>query len=181
MSASNESSAIFLKDTEKQIKTKINKHAFSGGQETEQQQRELGGDPDVDVAYQYLTFFLEDDDLLENIRISYRKGDMLTGELKAKCAAEVYVFVKQFQERRVAVTDEIIDQFMRARQLEWRGNPNAKDPRTKPDPILTQELNEDGTPKLTKNQEKKLAKERLLAEKKAAAAAAKAAKAAEST
>lgn len=177
MSASNESSAIFLKDTPNQIKNKINKHAFSGGQETEQQQRELGGDPTVDVSYQYLTFFLEDDELLESIRVSYRKGEMLTGELKAKCAAEVSIFVKEFQERRAEVTEATIDEFMKVRSLEWRGNPNAKDPRVEPEPAIAVELNADGTPKLTKNQEKKLAKEKAIAEKKAAAAAAKAAKA----
>jgi tryptophanyl-tRNA synthetase len=51
-----------MTDTVKQIKTKINKHAFSGGQETEALHREKGGNPDVDVAYGCLTFFLEDDE-----------------------------------------------------------------------------------------------------------------------
>jgi len=49
-------------DTAKQIKNKINKYALSGGQETLELQREKGGNPDVDVAYSYLTFFLEDDE-----------------------------------------------------------------------------------------------------------------------
>lgn len=47
------------KDTPKQILNKMNKYAFSGGQETLELHRELGGNPDVDVAYQYLRFFLE--------------------------------------------------------------------------------------------------------------------------
>jgi len=38
---------------------KVNKYAFSGGQDTVDQQRRLGGDPDVDVAYQYLSFFTD--------------------------------------------------------------------------------------------------------------------------
>lgn len=33
---------------------KINKYAFSGGQETVEEHREKGGNPDVDVSYQYL-------------------------------------------------------------------------------------------------------------------------------
>jgi len=49
-------------DTPKQIKDKINKFALSGGQDTLELQREKGGNPDVDVAYSYLTFFLEDDE-----------------------------------------------------------------------------------------------------------------------
>lgn len=46
----------------------VNKHAYSGGQATVEEHRELGGNCDVDIAYQYLTFFLEDDDKLEQIR-----------------------------------------------------------------------------------------------------------------
>jgi tryptophanyl-tRNA synthetase len=58
MSASVETSAIFMKDQPNQIKNKINKYAFSGGQVTEAEQREKGGDAEKDVSYQYLTFFL---------------------------------------------------------------------------------------------------------------------------
>ena len=39
------------------------RYAFSGGRETLEEHRELGGDPDVDVAYQYLQFFMEDDEV----------------------------------------------------------------------------------------------------------------------
>ena len=53
-----------MTDTPNQIKSKINKHAFSGGQETEEEHRRLGGNPDVDVSYQYLTFMLDDDEEL---------------------------------------------------------------------------------------------------------------------
>ena len=42
MSASDPTSAIFVTDTAKQIKTKINKHAFSGGKDTEAEHREKG-------------------------------------------------------------------------------------------------------------------------------------------
>jgi tryptophanyl-tRNA synthetase len=172
MSASVESSAIFLKDQPNQIKNKINKYAFSGGQNTEEEQRKLGGDTDKDVAYQYLTFFLEDDEELEKIKVAYRTGGMLTGELKAKCIAELQTFVKGFQERRVNVTDEMITEFMTARPLEWNANPNPVRPEPATDGSTASAENESG--KLTKNQEKKLAKLRQIEEKKAAAAAAKA-------
>lgn len=69
MSASDDRSAIFLNDSQKSIKSKINKYAFSGGRETLEEQREMGGDPDVDVAYQYLQFFLEDDEVRYLARI----------------------------------------------------------------------------------------------------------------
>ncbi|KAG8934048.1 tryptophan--tRNA ligase [Tulasnella sp. 418] len=78
MSASDQNSAIFMSDTTNQIKNKINKHGFSGGQETEEEHRRLGGNPDVDVAYQYLGFFEEDDELYAKIAADYRAGTLLT-------------------------------------------------------------------------------------------------------
>jgi tryptophanyl-tRNA synthetase len=68
MSASQDSTSIFMTDTAAQIKNKINKYAFSGGQVTTEDHRRVGGDPDVDVSFQYLTFFLESDEELEKIR-----------------------------------------------------------------------------------------------------------------
>ncbi|KAI0119301.1 tryptophanyl-tRNA synthetase [Daldinia grandis] len=81
MSASIDSSAIFMKDTPKQIKDKINKYAFSGGQVSAEEQREKGGNPDIDVSYQYLQFFMEDDEELGKIGQDYREGKLLTGEV----------------------------------------------------------------------------------------------------
>lgn len=63
MSASIESSAIFMKDTPNQIKNKVNRYAFSGGQTSEKEQRELGGNPEVDVSYQYLQFLMDNDEV----------------------------------------------------------------------------------------------------------------------
>lgn len=117
MSASDPNSSIFMTDTAKQIKAKINKHGFSGGKETEEEHRRDGGDTEVDVSYQYLRFFLEDDEELERIgqvrhfflvhlqaeviicfMQEYRAGRLLTGQLKAKCIELLQDFVKGFQE-----------------------------------------------------------------------------------
>ncbi len=62
MSASDANSSIYMNDSPAQIKNKVNKHGFSGGQETVEEHRRLGGNPDVDVAYQYLGFFMDDDE-----------------------------------------------------------------------------------------------------------------------
>ncbi|KAK3684849.1 hypothetical protein B0T22DRAFT_537302 [Podospora appendiculata] len=189
MSASVDESAIFMKDTPKQIQNKINKHAFSGGKETEEEHRRLGGDTSVDVSYQYLRFFLEDDDELEKIRVSYEAGELLTGQLKAICIKELQVYVAGFQERRAKVTDETVAHFMDRRPLQWVGNPRAT--------IVVPQIvdgdaaaGEGGDGKMTKNQLKKLEKQKQLEAKKlqkqkekeeaaAAAAAAAAATAAE--
>jgi len=112
MSASDPNSSIFMTDTLNQIKNKINKHGFSGGQETEEEHRRLGGNPDVDVAYQYLGFFLEDDEKLASMGEEYRAGRLLTGQLKAQCIVLLQEFVKGFQTRRAQVTDETVAAFM---------------------------------------------------------------------
>ena len=67
MSASDPNSSIYMTDTPNQIKNKINRHAFSGGKETEEEHRRLGGNPDVDVSYQFLSFFLDDDEELQRL------------------------------------------------------------------------------------------------------------------
>jgi tryptophanyl-tRNA synthetase len=63
---------------------------------------------------------------------SYRKGELLTGELKKMAITLLQEYVKGFQERRKDVTEEILRQFMKPRKLEWKGNPNPKPKETKP-------------------------------------------------
>ena len=108
-----------MTDTAKQIKTKINKHAFSGGQEFVEDHRRLGGNPDVDVSYIYLTYFMEDDAQLEKIYNDYKKGDLLTGDLKKMAIEALQEFVQAFQKERELVTDERRDAYMRPRKLVW--------------------------------------------------------------
>ncbi|TKA30663.1 hypothetical protein B0A50_02383 [Salinomyces thailandicus] len=128
MSASDANSAIFMSDTPSQIKNKINRHAFSGGRESLEEHRRLGGNPDVDVAYTYLSYFLEDDAELESLGAKYKSGEMLTGEMKSRCIAELQKFVGGFQERRAQVTDEVMREYMRPRRLEYAGNPTPTRP-----------------------------------------------------
>ncbi|KAJ1659085.1 tryptophan--tRNA ligase [Dispira simplex] len=112
MSASIDSSAIFMNDTPNQIKNKINRYAFSGGGDTMELHQKYGGNPDVDVSYQYLRYFAEDDAELDELYNSYKAGTLSTGALKQRCIAELQKFVGAFQEREKAVTNELIDQFM---------------------------------------------------------------------
>lgn len=123
MSSSNPNSNISLTDSAKQIKTKINKHAFSGGKETLEEHRKYGGDCDKDISYQYLTFFLEDDEELEDVRKKYTSGEMLSGEIKAKLISVISPIVKEFQDRRAQVTDEDVKEFMRSRKLRFDYDP----------------------------------------------------------
>ena len=52
---------------------------------------------EVDVPYQYLTFFLEDDEKLEDIRVRYGSGELLSGEVKAELIKVMQEFVKGLQ------------------------------------------------------------------------------------
>ncbi|KAE8143429.1 hypothetical protein BDV38DRAFT_292038 [Aspergillus pseudotamarii] len=122
MSSSNPNSAIFMSDTPKQIKTKISKYAFSGGQVSIEDHRRLGGNPDVDVSYIYLTYFEEDDAKLDEVYKSYKNGDTLTGELKKMAIEALQEYVRLFQERRGLVSDEVLEEYMQPRKLVWKGN-----------------------------------------------------------
>ncbi|KAI9454295.1 hypothetical protein BJY52DRAFT_1205273 [Lactarius psammicola] len=106
MSASDVNSSIYMSDTPNQIKNKINRHGIQRGR--------LGGNPDVDVSYQYLSFFLEDDEELAQIGEDYRAGRLLTGQLKARCIKVLQDFTGTFQERRKAIKDEEVKAFMDA-------------------------------------------------------------------
>ena len=50
MSASREYS-IWTTDSPAEVKKKINKYAFSGGQNTVEEHRKKGGNPDIDVSF----------------------------------------------------------------------------------------------------------------------------------
>jgi len=111
MSASEEQTAIFTTDSPQTVKTKINKYAFSGGQATIEEQRKKGGNPDVDVSYQWLTFFEEDDKKLKEIREEYKSGKLLTGELKAILIEKINKLLAEHQKKREKAKDQI-DKFM---------------------------------------------------------------------
>jgi len=100
MSASEAESAVFTTDSAAEVKRKILKYAFSGGQATVEEHRKLGGNPDVDVAYQWLRFFEEDDSVLAQLYKDYRSGALLTGELKMLLIRKLTGFLEDHQRER---------------------------------------------------------------------------------
>ena len=111
MSSSIQETAIFTTDTPKQVKEKIMKYAFSGGQPTIEEHRRKGGNPDIDVSYQWLTFFEEDDEKLKRVYDDYKSGKMLTGELKQILIDKLCKFLEEHQKKREKAKDEI-DKFL---------------------------------------------------------------------
>jgi len=116
MAASVTTSAIFLTDTPTEIKDKIS-NCFTGGGATLQEHREKGANLDIDVPYQWLYFFLEDQQRLDSIKQEYSTGKMTTKEIKQILTEVIQKLVKEHQERKKLVTDEMVKQFMTPRRL----------------------------------------------------------------
>jgi len=101
MSSSKPETAIFLHDDPKTVRFKIMKYAFSGGQPTVELHRKLGGNPDIDVSFQWLKIYFEpDDSKLKKIEEDYRSGRMLTGELKEYLIEKINNFLEEHRVRR---------------------------------------------------------------------------------
>lgn len=98
-------------DTEKELRTKINKYGFSGGKDTIEEHRKVGGNPDVDAAFQLLYFFHPDDEYIAKLAADYRSGTLLSGELKKIAADYLWEFLQKHQERREAAKKRV-EQFM---------------------------------------------------------------------
>ena len=100
MSSSDPASALYTDDSDAEIERKI-KRAFSGGRETLAAHKKYGGNPDIDASFQYLKFFLEDDDKnLSEIEKRYSSGDLMTGELKNYTISKAKKFFKQHRINR---------------------------------------------------------------------------------
>lgn len=110
-SSTGDKTTIFTIDNENTVKNKVNKHAFSGGQPTLEEHREKGGDPDIDIPYQWLTFFEEDDAKLKQIYYEYKSGKMLTSEIKRILIDKINKFLKEHQKKRENAK-KLIDKFV---------------------------------------------------------------------
>ncbi|MDP7140877.1 MAG: tryptophan--tRNA ligase [Candidatus Woesearchaeota archaeon] len=111
MSASDPLSFVALTDSPTEVKKKINKYAFSGGQATVEEHRKKGGNPDVDVSYQWLTFIEEDDKKLEKVYKDYKSGKLLTGELKKILSDELGKFLFEHEKKRGKARN-VLDKFV---------------------------------------------------------------------
>jgi tryptophanyl-tRNA synthetase len=110
--SSSEEGVIFLKDSPKEVEQKIKKYAFSGGKDTLEEHRKKGGNPDVDVSFQYLRMFFEPDDAkLAKIENDYRSGKMLTSELKEITIKKINAFLAEHQKKREAAKKQL-DKFI---------------------------------------------------------------------
>ena len=108
MSSSDETSYIAMTDSPKEVEHKIKKYAFSGGRDTIAEHRKQGGNPEVDVSFQYLKMFFEPDDAkLAKIEKDYKSGKMLTSELKEYLIKKINAFLAEHQKKRVKAKSQV--------------------------------------------------------------------------
>ncbi len=112
MSSSDETSFIAMTDSPKDVERKIKKYAFSGGKDTTDEHRKKGGNPNIDVSFQYLKMIFEPDDKkLKQIEDDYRSGKMLTSELKDYLIKKINAFLKEHQKKREKAKKQV-DKFI---------------------------------------------------------------------
>ena len=111
MSGSKPETCIFLDDNPKIARKKIMR-AFSGGARNLEEHRKHGGNPDIDVACQYLLYFFEENDRkIQKIFNNYRSGKLTTGDIKKMLADKVEKFLKEHQ-KKVRKARKNISRFM---------------------------------------------------------------------
>lgn len=100
MSTTGGTELIYLHDSSEEVTLKIRKYAFSGGRDTLKEHREKGANLGVDIPYQYLRFFEPDDKIVEEIRVKYGSGEMLSKEVKERVSSRINEILKEHQIKR---------------------------------------------------------------------------------
>ncbi len=98
MSASKPETAIFLDDSNIEIKKKI-QHAFTGGRDTVEEQKRLGGDPEICKIHEFLLFHHLKDKFVKEIYDRCRSGNLLCGECKQLCTDFIIDFLEKHREK----------------------------------------------------------------------------------
>ncbi|MDR0439353.1 MAG: tryptophan--tRNA ligase [Methanocalculaceae archaeon] len=104
MSSSVSDSLIWFDDPEMDVKKKI-MGSLTGGRQTLEEQKKLGGEPEKCSIYQLNRFHMQDDDaeLAEMCR-ACREGDLMCGTCKKRTFELVWTFLQEFKEKR----DEVV-------------------------------------------------------------------------
>jgi len=100
MSSSKPETAIFLDDEPREASNKIMK-AITGGRETAEEQRRLGGRPDICSVFETMLFHtVDDEEEIRRIEEECRSGQRLCGSCKKEAAAYMESFLKDLKEKR---------------------------------------------------------------------------------
>ncbi|MBI4018142.1 MAG: tryptophan--tRNA ligase [Candidatus Aenigmarchaeota archaeon] len=113
MSGSKPETCIYLNEKPDSVRRKVWR-AFSGGGATLQEHKEKGGNPDIDVACQYLYFLFEESDKkVSEIFSGYRNGSVFTGEVKELLIKRITDFLKEHQKAREKAKKHVDDYMLK--------------------------------------------------------------------
>ncbi len=100
MSKRDPASSLSLSDPPEVAKKKL-MSAFSGGRNTAEEQKKLGGEIEKDMLYEVMRFhFMDDEKELDEMKDDMVSGRLLTGEYKQKWIPHVLDWLKAHQERK---------------------------------------------------------------------------------
>ncbi|MBI2110061.1 hypothetical protein HYT58_02740 [Candidatus Woesearchaeota archaeon] len=98
MSSSEPDTAIFLEDSEEEIRRKINK-AYSGGRDSVEEHRKLGGIPEKDKTFEILLYHHPNTKFVAGLYDEYKSGKLLSGELKDICKEFLIKMLREHQKK----------------------------------------------------------------------------------
>lgn len=103
---------IFLNDSEKEIKQKINQ-AVSGsrGNGSKEDHIKFGGDVLKDVSCMYLRYFEMDDEKIKSDFERFSKGELFSSDMKNSLFEKVMAKLNEVRENRKNITDDYLNEF----------------------------------------------------------------------
>ncbi|MCD6510811.1 MAG: tryptophan--tRNA ligase [Thermoprotei archaeon] len=107
MSASRPETCIFTKDEPEVIRKKI-WMALTGGRASVKEQRELGGEPEKCVVFEWLsTYVFQDEKKIEEHYRACRSGEILCGDCKRLLAASLIKRLEEHRRKRKSLIDKL--------------------------------------------------------------------------
>lgn len=76
-----------------------------------------GADLEVDIPYNWMTFFMEDDARLEEVAQLYSSGKLMSGDVKGELITILQKLVADHQEKKKLITDEEVLEWMAVRPI----------------------------------------------------------------
>ncbi len=110
MSSSQPETAIFLSDSPEKAKRKVLR-AFTGGRGTVEEQRKLGGNPDICKVYEIYKYHDPDTQFVKDIYARCKTGKLICGECKKICAEIIEKFLKKHRkkfERNISKAEKMV-------------------------------------------------------------------------
>lgn len=98
--------------------------AFTGGRDTVEEQRRLGGRPDICPVFDLYRFhFARDDEHVDRVRHECAKGIRLCGDCKAEAIGLVKGFLVEHHKRRESMMGDAVELLTKSRKyLSSAGN-----------------------------------------------------------